>query len=93
GEAFPTVSSLDARQDRENIAKISVMSYESSPRVPSLDADEDKSTGKWSNDTEEMVNMLSSMEVTNILSSEGTAFSTASVSPADVFPTAGVPTV
>nr|GEX11096.1 hypothetical protein [Tanacetum cinerariifolium] len=61
-EAFPTVSSLDAWQDRENIAKTSTMSHESSPRVPSLDAD------------------------------EGT-FSTASVSAADVFPTAGVPTV
>nr|GEZ19550.1 hypothetical protein [Tanacetum cinerariifolium] len=53
----------------------------------------DKSTKKGSNDTEEMVNMLSSMEAANILSSGGAAFSTASVSPADVFPTAGVPTV
>nr|GFA49054.1 hypothetical protein [Tanacetum cinerariifolium] len=93
-EAFPTVSSLDAGQDRENIAKTSDMPYESSPRVPSLDADEgsmslkdkesrreepfqedapitggiidiweelgaDKSTEKGSNDTKEMVNMLS----------------------------------
>nr|GEX64606.1 hypothetical protein [Tanacetum cinerariifolium] len=39
-EAFSTVSSLDVGQDRENITKISAMSYESSPRVPSLDADE-----------------------------------------------------
>nr|GEX19725.1 hypothetical protein [Tanacetum cinerariifolium] len=53
----------------------------------------DKSTKKGSNDTEEMVNVLSSMEAANILSSGGTAFSTASVSPADVFPTASVPTV
>nr|GEX78156.1 hypothetical protein [Tanacetum cinerariifolium] len=53
----------------------------------------DKSTKKGSNDTEEMVNVLSSMEAVNILSSGGAAFSTASVSPADVFPTAGVPTV
>nr|GEW89854.1 hypothetical protein [Tanacetum cinerariifolium] len=125
-EAFPTISSLDAGQDKENITKTSVMSHESSLRVPSLDTDEgisrrkerrceepiqedapiirgiidireelgaDKSTEKGSNDTEEMVNMLSSMEATNILSSGGAAFSTASVSPADVFPTAGVPTV
>nr|GEW78940.1 hypothetical protein [Tanacetum cinerariifolium] len=143
-EAFPTVSSLDAGHDRENITKISAMSHESSPRVPSLDADEgnkikdqdieisrlkariksledkerrrkepiqedalitggiidieeelgaDKSTEKGSNDTEEMVNVLSSMEAANILSSGGAAFSTAIVSPADVFPTAGVPTV
>nr|GEU94868.1 putative reverse transcriptase domain-containing protein [Tanacetum cinerariifolium] len=143
-EAFPTVSSLDARLDRENIAKTSAMSHESSPRVHSLDADEgnkikdqdieisglkdrvksledkerrckepiqevaritegiidigeelgaDKSTEKGSNDTEEMVNVLSSMEAVNILSSRGAAFPTVSVSPADVFPTAGVPTV
>nr|GEU42030.1 hypothetical protein [Tanacetum cinerariifolium] len=103
GEAFPTVSSLDAGQDRENIAKTSAMPHESSPRVPSLDADEgrgiidigeelgaDKSTEKKSNDIEEMVNVLSSMEAANILSSRGAA---ASVSPADVFSTSGVPTV
>nr|GEW38048.1 hypothetical protein [Tanacetum cinerariifolium] len=93
-EAFPTVSSLDAGKDRENIAKTSTMSHESSPRVPSLDVDEgnigeelgaDKSTKKGSNDTEEMVNVLSSMDAANILSSGGVAFSTASVSPADVF--------
>nr|GEY17222.1 hypothetical protein [Tanacetum cinerariifolium] len=168
GEAFPTVSSLDVGQDRENIAKTSAMSYESSPRVPSLDADEGsmqqrlhelmelctslqrkqsqipnkikdqdieisrlkarvkslddkerrreepiqkdapitrgiidigeelgayKSTEKGSNDTEEMVNMLSSIEAVNILSIRGATFSTASVSLADVFLTAGVPTV
>nr|GEV82409.1 hypothetical protein [Tanacetum cinerariifolium] len=40
GEAFPTVSSLDAGQDMENINKTSVLPYESSPRVTSLDADE-----------------------------------------------------
>nr|GEW73152.1 hypothetical protein [Tanacetum cinerariifolium] len=40
GEAFPTVSSLDARQDRENIAKTSALPHESSPRVTSLDVDE-----------------------------------------------------
>nr|GFC76039.1 hypothetical protein [Tanacetum cinerariifolium] len=40
GEAFPTVSSLDAGQVRENIAKTSALPHESSPRVTSLDADE-----------------------------------------------------
>nr|GEY57763.1 hypothetical protein [Tanacetum cinerariifolium] len=165
GEAFTTVSSLDAGQDRENIAKTPAMPHESSPRVPSLDADKDsmqhrlhemielctnlqrqqsqmaakikdqdleisglkarvkslkdkerrrkesfqedapitggiidigeelgadKSTEKGSNDTKEMVNVLNSMEAANILSSGGAA---ASVSPVDVFPTAGVPTV
>nr|GEW37136.1 hypothetical protein [Tanacetum cinerariifolium] len=39
-EAFPTVFSLDAGQDMENIAKTSAMSHESSPSVPFLDADE-----------------------------------------------------
>nr|GEW17291.1 copia protein [Tanacetum cinerariifolium] len=53
----------------------------------------DKSTENGRNDTEEMVNMLSSIEAANILSSGGAAFSTASVSPVDVFLTAGVPTV
>nr|GFA85585.1 hypothetical protein [Tanacetum cinerariifolium] len=50
----------------------------------------DKSTKLGSNDTEEMVNVLSLMEATNILTSGGT---TASVSHVDVIPAAGVPTV
>nr|GEX28451.1 hypothetical protein [Tanacetum cinerariifolium] len=137
GEAFPTVSSLDAGQDRENIAKTSALPHESSPRVTSLDADEgtqdleisglkarvksledkerrsaepaqedapitggikeieeelgaDKSTELGSNDTEEMVNVLSSMEAANILTSGGAA---ASVSPVDLLSAAGVPTI
>nr|GEU53918.1 ribonuclease H-like domain-containing protein [Tanacetum cinerariifolium] len=40
GEACPTVSSLDAEQDRVNIAKTSTLLYESTSRVPSLAADE-----------------------------------------------------
>nr|GFA42602.1 hypothetical protein [Tanacetum cinerariifolium] len=120
GEAFPTVSSLDAGQDRENIAKTSALPYESSPWVTSLDTDEGsmqqriyelmelctslqrgdnrvgeelgayKSTELESNDTEEMVNVISLMEAVNILTSGGAA---ASVSPGDVLPTVGVPTV
>nr|GEW22688.1 hypothetical protein [Tanacetum cinerariifolium] len=50
----------------------------------------DKSTELGSNDTEEMINVLSSMEAANILSSGGAA---ASVSPTDVLPDAGVPTI
>nr|GFA11172.1 hypothetical protein [Tanacetum cinerariifolium] len=50
----------------------------------------DKSTELGSNDTEEMVNVLSSMEAANILSSGG---ATACVSPVDVLPTTGVPTI
>nr|GEV75212.1 hypothetical protein [Tanacetum cinerariifolium] len=164
GEAFPTVSSLDAGHDKENIAKTFAMPHESSSRVPSLGADEgsmqqrihelielytslqrqqsqmaakikdqdleisglkarvkslkdkerireeptqedapitegiidigeelgaEKSTELGSNDTEEMVHVLISMEAANILSSGGAA---ASISPANVLPVAGVPT-
>nr|GEX55188.1 hypothetical protein [Tanacetum cinerariifolium] len=164
-DAFPTVSSLDAGQDRENITKTSTLPYESSPRVTSLDADEgsmqqklqelmdlctilqrqqtqmaakikdqdleisglktrvkfledkdrgsaeptqedapikggimetreevgaDKSTELGSNDTDEMVNVLSLMEAANILTSRVTAIS---VSPVADVSTVGVPTV
>nr|GEV84277.1 hypothetical protein [Tanacetum cinerariifolium] len=164
-EAFPTVSSLDARQDRENINKTSVLPHGSSPRVTSLDADEgsmqhrlqklmelctslqrqqtqmaakikdqdleifglkarvkfledkdrgsaeptqvdapikggimetgeevraDKSTELGSNDTDEMVNVLSLMEAANILTSGVAAVS---VSPVAGVSTKGVPTV
>nr|GEW96238.1 hypothetical protein [Tanacetum cinerariifolium] len=122
GEAFPTVSSLDAGQDRENINKTFVLPYESTPRVTSLDADEgkriklleDKDKGSaepsgddapikgrsieirkevgversielGSNDTKEMVNVLSSMEAVNIL--------TSGVVVVSVPPVAGVSTV
>nr|GEW24377.1 hypothetical protein [Tanacetum cinerariifolium] len=132
GEAFPTVSSLDAGQDRENINKTSTLPHESSPRVTSLDADEgtmqqrlkelmelctslqrqqtqmaakikdqdleisggimetweevgaDKSTELGSDDTDEMVNVLSSMEAANIL--------TSGVEAVSVSPVAGVST-
>nr|GEW42855.1 hypothetical protein [Tanacetum cinerariifolium] len=165
GEAFPTVSSLDARHDRENINKTSALPHESSPRVTFFDADkgsmqqrfqelmnlctslqrqqtqmaaklkyqdleisslkarvkflEDKDRGsaeppqnnapiKWgimeigeevgvdkstelgSNDTDEMVHVLSSMEAANILTSEVTAVS---VSPVAGVSTKGVPNV
>nr|GEV93095.1 retrovirus-related Pol polyprotein from transposon TNT 1-94 [Tanacetum cinerariifolium] len=164
GEAFPTVSNLDAGQDRENITKTSALPHASSSRITSVDANEgsmqqrihklmelctslqrqqsqmavkikdqdleiselktrvkflkdkesrsaeptqedaliiggimkigeelgaDKSTELGSNDTKEMVNVLSSMEAVNILTNGG---ATASVSPGDVLPTAGVPT-
>nr|GEV10245.1 hypothetical protein [Tanacetum cinerariifolium] len=114
GEAFPTVSGLEARQDRENIIKTSALPHDSTPRVTSLDADEgnlnvsnlkemiklledkdkgsaelsrndapikgrsletgeeagvERSTEKGSNDTEEMVNVLTSMDASNILTS------------------------
>nr|GEV75534.1 uncharacterized mitochondrial protein AtMg00810-like [Tanacetum cinerariifolium] len=165
GEAFPTVSSLDAGHDRENINKTSALPHESSPRVTSLDADDgnmqqrlqelmelctslqrqqiqmaakikdqdleisglkervkfledkdkgsaeptqedapikwgimktgeevraDKSTELGSNDTDEIVNVLSSIEAANILTSEVAAVSVSLV--AGVL-TKGVPTV
>nr|GEY13893.1 hypothetical protein [Tanacetum cinerariifolium] len=40
GEAFPTISSLDAGHDMENINKTSSLPHESSSRVTSLDANE-----------------------------------------------------
>nr|GEV73841.1 hypothetical protein [Tanacetum cinerariifolium] len=42
GEAFPTDTSLDAGQDRENIAKTSAMPHEKLPRVTSLGGGEGK---------------------------------------------------
>ncbi|GKD13930.1 hypothetical protein Tco_1198337 [Tanacetum coccineum] len=42
-EAFPTATSLDAGQDRENIAKTSAMPHEASPGVTSLGGGEGKS--------------------------------------------------
>nr|GFB53661.1 hypothetical protein [Tanacetum cinerariifolium] len=43
GEAFPTDTSLDAGQDRENIAKTSAVPHEALPRVTSLGGGEGKS--------------------------------------------------
>nr|GEW39972.1 hypothetical protein [Tanacetum cinerariifolium] len=114
GEAFITVSSLDAGQDRENIAKTSALPYESLPRVTSLDANE----GSMQQRIHELMELytslqrqqsqmaakikdqdleisglkarVNSMEAANILTNRVAA---ASVSPADVLPTAGVPTV
>nr|GEW59239.1 hypothetical protein [Tanacetum cinerariifolium] len=41
GEAFPTITVLDAGQDRGNIIKTSALPHDSTPRVTSLDAHED----------------------------------------------------
>nr|GEU88197.1 hypothetical protein [Tanacetum cinerariifolium] len=125
-EAFPTVTSLDTGQNRENIIKTSAIPHESTPRVTSLDADEarimiieDKDRGRiepaqedalikagsieigeevevkrttelGSNDIKEMVNVLSSMDATNTLTS---GVPTVSVSPVATATTVGVPTV
>nr|GEX05365.1 hypothetical protein [Tanacetum cinerariifolium] len=46
GEAFPTVTRLDAGQDRENIAKTSAMPHEALPRVTSLGGGEGRGWSK-----------------------------------------------
>nr|GEY81082.1 hypothetical protein [Tanacetum cinerariifolium] len=122
GEAFPTVSGLEAEQDRENINKTSTLPHDSPPRVTSLAVDErsmqhklyeltdlctrlqrkqtemaskiaaqdlkitslkvriklledkdrvgvEKSTKRGSNDTEELVNVLTSLDAASILTS------------------------
>nr|GFA42228.1 hypothetical protein [Tanacetum cinerariifolium] len=107
-EAFPTVSCLEAGQDRKNFIKTSALPHDSTPRVTSLDADEgndapikgrsletgdeaevEKSIERGSNDTEELVNVLTFMDAVNILTSEVQAVSIPPV--AEVF-TIGVPT-
>nr|GEW36567.1 hypothetical protein [Tanacetum cinerariifolium] len=100
GEACPTISGLEAGQDRANIIKTSALPHDSTPRVTSLAADEgsmkqqlneltdlyatikgrsletreeagvERSTEKGSNDSEELVNILTSFDATNILTSE-----------------------
>ncbi|GJZ12679.1 putative ribonuclease H-like domain-containing protein [Tanacetum coccineum] len=98
GEAFPTATSLDAGQDRENIAKTSTMPYEASPGVTSLGGGEgsidaktniEKSTEKGSDSTDEMANVLSTLGAANVLSSGVTAFAPTDVATASgSFPTA-----
>nr|GEZ04324.1 hypothetical protein [Tanacetum cinerariifolium] len=135
GEVFPTISGLDAGQDRENIIKTSAFPHDSTPRVTSLDADEgsleisslkariklledkgrgsaelsgydapikgrsieieeeagvEKSNERGSNDTKELVNVLTSIDAANILTSEVQAVS---VPPVAEVSTVGVPTV
>nr|GEV81073.1 hypothetical protein [Tanacetum cinerariifolium] len=135
GEAFPTVSGLEAGQDSGNIIKTSALPHDSTPRVTSLDADEvqdleisslkeriklledkdkgtaklseddapikgrsmeieeeakvEKSTERGSNDTEELVNVLTFMDAANILTSGVQAVS---VPPIAEVSTVGVPT-
>nr|GEY35541.1 hypothetical protein [Tanacetum cinerariifolium] len=71
-EAFPTVTRLDARHDRENISKTSDMPHEVSPRVTSLGGGEGN----------EMANVLGTLRAANILASGGlrSVFTTTSLS-------------
>nr|GEU85656.1 hypothetical protein [Tanacetum cinerariifolium] len=136
GEAFSTISGLEAGHDRENIIKTSALPHDSTPKtemaskitaqdleISSLKAriklleDKDKgsaklsgddapikgrsieigeevrvekSTEQGSNDTEELVNVLTSMDAINILTSGVQAIS---VPPVAEVLTVGVPTV
>nr|GEY98010.1 hypothetical protein [Tanacetum cinerariifolium] len=108
-EAFPTVSRLDAKQDRENIAKTSALPHESSPRVTSLDADKDKDApitrgimeikDELGADKSTELGSNDTKEMVNVLNSMEAANiltsggAAASVSPGDVLLTVGVPTV
>nr|GFA18032.1 hypothetical protein [Tanacetum cinerariifolium] len=58
GEAFPTVSSLDAGHDRENIIKTSALPHVSLPRVTSLDADE----GSMQQPLQELMDLCTSLQ-------------------------------
>nr|GEW71124.1 reverse transcriptase domain-containing protein [Tanacetum cinerariifolium] len=57
-EAFPTVTSLNAGQDRENIIKTSALPHESTPRVTSLDADK----GNMQQQPQELIDLCTSMQ-------------------------------
>nr|GEZ87763.1 hypothetical protein [Tanacetum cinerariifolium] len=58
GEAFLTVSSLEARQDKENIIKTSSMPYDSPLRVTSLAADE----GSMQHKLQELTNLCTRLQ-------------------------------
>nr|GEV67418.1 putative ribonuclease H-like domain-containing protein [Tanacetum cinerariifolium] len=57
-EAFPTVTSLDAGQDRENIAKTSAIPHEASPRVTSLGGGE----GSMQQKLQELMDISTSLQ-------------------------------
>nr|GFB29197.1 hypothetical protein [Tanacetum cinerariifolium] len=58
GEAFPTVSSLDAEQDRANIAKTCTLPHESTSSVPSFAADE----GSLQHQIQELTDLCTSLQ-------------------------------
>nr|GEX45463.1 hypothetical protein [Tanacetum cinerariifolium] len=58
GEAFPTVSSLEAEQDKENIIKTFALPHDSTPRVTSLDVDE----GSMQQQLQELTDLCTSLQ-------------------------------
>nr|GFD05718.1 hypothetical protein [Tanacetum cinerariifolium] len=102
GEACLTVSVLEAGHDMANILKTSTLPHDSTPRVTSLAADEGNATIKGrsletgeeagvekSNDTEELLNVFTSLDAVNILTS---GVQVVSVPPAAEVATVSVPT-
>ncbi|GJX58548.1 retrovirus-related pol polyprotein from transposon TNT 1-94 [Tanacetum coccineum] len=63
GEAFPTATSLDAGQDRENIAKTSAMPHEASPGVTSLGGGE----GSMQQKLQELMDMCTNLQQQHLL--------------------------
>ncbi|GJV88760.1 hypothetical protein Tco_1532698 [Tanacetum coccineum] len=63
GEAFPTASSLDAWQDRENITKTSAMPHEASPGVTSLGGGE----GSMQQKLQELMDICTNLQQQHLL--------------------------
>ncbi|GJV54280.1 putative ribonuclease H-like domain-containing protein [Tanacetum coccineum] len=63
GEAFPTATSLDAGQDRENIAKSSAMPHEASARVTSLGGGE----GSMQEKLQELMDICTNLQQQHLL--------------------------
>ncbi|GJU59185.1 retrovirus-related pol polyprotein from transposon TNT 1-94 [Tanacetum coccineum] len=63
GEAFPTATSLDVGQDRENIAKTSDMPHEASPRVTSVGGGE----GSMQQKLQELMVMCTNLQQQHLL--------------------------
>ncbi|GJR25371.1 hypothetical protein Tco_1101603 [Tanacetum coccineum] len=62
-EAFLTATSLDARQDRENIAKTSAMPHKASPGATSLGGDE----GSMQQKLQELMDMCTNLQQQHLL--------------------------
>nr|GEV52617.1 hypothetical protein [Tanacetum cinerariifolium] len=65
GEAFPTISSLEAEQDRDNIIKTSALPHDSPPRVTSLATDEGNATSILTSGVQ-VVSVLAAAEVATV---------------------------
>ncbi|GJT39404.1 hypothetical protein Tco_0939269 [Tanacetum coccineum] len=62
-EVFPTATSLDAGQDRENITKTSTMPHEASPEVTSLGGDE----GSMQQKLQELMDICTNLQQQHLL--------------------------